>query len=408
MSRGDRRHGASPASAPGNTPRRHRARTGRRRDGVRAARRRRRRRAARSSSGCSGRSALARSGAEHDEPGDPDLPVDVPAALRPRPKQQPVPVLAAALPVLSKDKLSYTVQLRKGVRFNDGTPFNAKAVVTSVQRLMNHPQSSRKSDYTSVASVTRVRAVHRRLPAEGTGLRAFLANPCVFSPTQLAKLGDDFGASPVCVGPFMFDHRVAGDNVTLVKSPYYYDQKHVYLDKIVFRPMPDRGRRGGRAEGGRHPGARLRRDDGAAGRAADLEPARDPGAPARLARRAHQHRQQERSSTTAVRERRHAARDEREAAAGVRGGDRPRRPLNRVVFGGLVQPSCTLSRRRTPPGSTRRRSRARRTTPSTRGSSSPSRASRIRPCTCSSEHDRQDRGSRSSSRRRRRRSGSTS
>ena len=31
------------------------------------------------------------------------------------PKQQPVPLLAAALPVLSEDKLSYTVQLRKGV-----------------------------------------------------------------------------------------------------------------------------------------------------------------------------------------------------------------------------------------------------------------------------------------------------
>ena len=37
----------------------------------------------------------------------------------------------------------------------------------------------------------------------------------------------------------MFDHRVAGDNVTVIKSPYYYDQKDVYLDKIVFKPMPD-------------------------------------------------------------------------------------------------------------------------------------------------------------------------
>ena len=37
----------------------------------------------------------------------------------------------------------------------------------------------------------------------------------------------------------MFDHRVVGDNVTVIKSPYYYDQKNVYLDKIVFKPMPD-------------------------------------------------------------------------------------------------------------------------------------------------------------------------
>src|SRR5262249_53289022 len=61
----------------------------------------------------------------------------------------------------------------------------------------------------------------------------------VLSPAQLAKLGDNFGSSPVCVGPFMFDHWNVGDNITMVKSPYYYDQKDVYLDKIVYKPMPD-------------------------------------------------------------------------------------------------------------------------------------------------------------------------
>ena len=51
-------------------------------------------------------------------------------------KQQLVPVLAATVPVLSKDKLTYTIQLRQGIQFNDGTPFNAQAVVTTVQRYM--------------------------------------------------------------------------------------------------------------------------------------------------------------------------------------------------------------------------------------------------------------------------------
>ena len=40
------------------------------------------------------------------------------------------PSLAVAMPVFSKwNKLSYTVQLRQGIEFNDGTPFNAQAVV---------------------------------------------------------------------------------------------------------------------------------------------------------------------------------------------------------------------------------------------------------------------------------------
>ena len=42
-----------------------------------------------------------------------------------------VPVLAAGQPIASNDKLTYTVQLRKGIEFNDGTPFNAQAVVTT-------------------------------------------------------------------------------------------------------------------------------------------------------------------------------------------------------------------------------------------------------------------------------------
>ena len=51
--------------------------------------------------------------------------------------------------------------------------------------------------------------------------------------------GANFGANPICVGPFMFDHRVVGDNITLIKSPYYYDQKDIFLDKIVFKPETD-------------------------------------------------------------------------------------------------------------------------------------------------------------------------
>ena len=61
----------------------------------------------------------------------------------------------------------------------------------------------------------------------------------MLSPTAIAKRGASFSADPICVGPFMFDHRVVGDNVTLVKSPYYYDQGDVFLDKIVYKPMPD-------------------------------------------------------------------------------------------------------------------------------------------------------------------------
>jgi peptide/nickel transport system substrate-binding protein len=153
-------------------------------------------------------------------------------------KQEYAPVLAASLPVLSKDKLSYTVRLRQGVLFNDGTPFNAQAVVASYQRYVTYPGSTRATDFESVDSVTASGpySVVFRLKARDS---TFTGNMYVLSPTALATEGDSFAAHPVCVGPFMFDNRVVGDHITVIKSPYYWDKGNVHLDKIVFRPTTD-------------------------------------------------------------------------------------------------------------------------------------------------------------------------
>ena len=86
----------------------------------------------------------------------------------------------------------------------------------------------------------RVRAVHGRLPPEARATRRSPAATRTSSRRRSwPSSATTSGPTPVCVGPFMFDHRVVGDNVTVIKSPYYYDQKDVYLDKIVYKPMPD-------------------------------------------------------------------------------------------------------------------------------------------------------------------------
>jgi peptide/nickel transport system substrate-binding protein len=61
----------------------------------------------------------------------------------------------------------------------------------------------------------------------------------IMSRTQLAKLGADFSKNPICVGAFKYENRVAGDSITVVRSPYYYDKKKVHLDKIVFKVAND-------------------------------------------------------------------------------------------------------------------------------------------------------------------------
>jgi peptide/nickel transport system substrate-binding protein len=152
-------------------------------------------------------------------------------------KSRIVPQLAAALPVVSKDKLTYTIPLRHGVMFNDGTPFNAQAVVTTLQRDLGSGELTEVDGVTASGPYTVV--IH--LKTQFTPLTSTFATQqgIVMSPTQLAKLGNNFGTDPICVGAFMYDHRVPGDNITVIKSPYYYNQGAVHLDKIVYKPIPD-------------------------------------------------------------------------------------------------------------------------------------------------------------------------
>lgn len=158
-------------------------------------------------------------------------------------KAQIVPQLAAALPAISKDKLTVTIKLRKGIKFNDGTPFNAAAVVKTLQRHQTLPRSARASEISPIDSVTASGnyAVVIHLKAPYSPLTAQFADRAgmIMSPAQLDKLGDKFATNPICVGPFTYQSRVAGDSITVVKSPFYYDKKDVHLDKIVFKVEND-------------------------------------------------------------------------------------------------------------------------------------------------------------------------
>src|SRR4029077_14783654 len=112
---------------------------------------------------------------------------------------QIVPQLAAALPTISKDKLTYTIKIRQGIQFNDGTPLNADAVVTSIERMITLPGSSHTSDFASVDTIaaTGDYTVVIHLKVRFTPLTAALAGTggVVMSPAQLTKLGASFGTN---------------------------------------------------------------------------------------------------------------------------------------------------------------------------------------------------------------------
>lgn len=156
---------------------------------------------------------------------------------------QPVPQLAAALPKTSSDGLTVTIPLRKGVKFNDGTPFNAQAVKTSLERDLNLPGSGRAKEIAAIQSVSAPDAntVVIKLKHPFAPLVAQLSDRAgiVMSPTALQKEGTKFGNNPVCVGPFKFASRVEGSSLSFVKSKDYYDASKVKLDGITYKIITD-------------------------------------------------------------------------------------------------------------------------------------------------------------------------
>jgi peptide/nickel transport system substrate-binding protein len=154
-------------------------------------------------------------------------------------KLQIVPQLAASMPQFSDGGKTVTIKLRQGVKFNDGTTFDAQAVKESLDRHRTLKASSRASELEPVESVQAVGSdtIRLKLSAAYAPLTAQLADRSgmVMSPAQLKKLGDKFSSNPVCVGPFQFVSRSEGNQIVLKKATNYYDASKVKLNRLVFR-----------------------------------------------------------------------------------------------------------------------------------------------------------------------------
>ncbi|MCF6472437.1 ABC transporter substrate-binding protein [Nonomuraea sp. MG754425] len=154
-----------------------------------------------------------------------------------------IPQLAAGMPEVAGDGKEVTIKLRDGVTFNDGTAFDAAAVKKSLDRHRTWEKSARAADLAAVSKVEVVdpTTVKLTLAQAFTPLTAQLADRAgmIMSPKALDSGSDNFGASPVCVGPFKFASRTSGSQIVLDKSADYYDAAKVKLDKLVYKIIVD-------------------------------------------------------------------------------------------------------------------------------------------------------------------------
>ena len=171
-----------------------------------------------------------------------------------------VPGLATDWEV-SPDGLTYTFHLRKGVKFHDGTEFNADAVVFSLGRMMKNknvkflkkewdfPEDQPSAEYWlsmemddmlgSIEAKDNHTVVFKLNRVEAP----FIANmgmdfAAIVSPTAVLKHGKNFRANPVGTGPFKFVEWIKDDRITLEANKDYWDGRPP-LDRVMFRSIPD-------------------------------------------------------------------------------------------------------------------------------------------------------------------------
>jgi ABC-type transport system substrate-binding protein len=156
------------------------------------------------------------------------------------PDQHIVPDLAESWTVADA---TWTFKLRQGVKFHDGTPFNAAAVKYMFDRyLVNSEKVRRAGDWLPyLASVEAVDDATVQFKTKG--IDAFFLNRLagevgIVSPTQHQKLGKDYLKNPVGTGPFKFKEWVPGVNITVVRNDDYFGDK-AYLDQVTMRPISE-------------------------------------------------------------------------------------------------------------------------------------------------------------------------
>lgn len=152
---------------------------------------------------------------------------------------------------ISEDGLSYTFKLQEGVKFHDGTDFNAEAVKVNIDRQLP-PQRTEDMPYAGFvyADVKDVEVVdeltvkinlNNKNTAFLANLAMSLAAPMV-SPKALQENDGNCNQSPVGTGPYQFVQWNPSEDIVLVRNESYW-REPAKTKNIVFKFIPDNSAR---------------------------------------------------------------------------------------------------------------------------------------------------------------------
>jgi len=149
---------------------------------------------------------------------------------------------------VSKDGLTYTVKLRSGIKFQDGTDFNAEAVKVNLDRASNPDNHLKRYSLFKWIAKTEVvdpQTVNIVLKQPFSAFINNLAHPAavIISPAALKQYGKDIAFHPVGTGPYKLVTWNQTDFVKVEKNPNYWQKGLPKLDTITWRPVVDNNTR---------------------------------------------------------------------------------------------------------------------------------------------------------------------
>lgn len=160
-------------------------------------------------------------------------------------KMQIVPDLAEGWRIGDEGR-SVDFFLRKGVKFHDGTDFDAAAVKFAFDRILDPANSSpyrtffKPVEQVVVINPNTVRVVLSQ-PWPGFFYQLlYVGGMGIPSPTAVKALGNaGFARKPVGTGPFKFSDWASGDRIVLTKNTAYHRPNMPHLERLEFKVIPD-------------------------------------------------------------------------------------------------------------------------------------------------------------------------
>lgn len=138
--------------------------------------------------------------------------------------------------------LQFDLTLRSGVKFSDGTPFNAQAVKVNIERAkkINGPETAELAGVSSVTAVNPTHAVIN-LSIPQPSMTTILSDVLGMMVSPKAIAAGTVATDPVGAGPYVLNksETTTGDTYTFTRNKYYWDKSAFPFNTYVVRVIPD-------------------------------------------------------------------------------------------------------------------------------------------------------------------------